>query len=402
MRGNSRIRLIILSTIGAAGLAAVILSLLPGTDAEIFDEETLEMPANRWLKVASDAESSLGWSLQAHSGIAFDRKRHTLLIFGSDTHGLNWDNAVHEFDPNSRTWQTHYLPAARETYRADAEGQAISGAAGKALPWAMHTYDELVYDPRLDALVVVAADDHNYPAYQNTPGVRFHPTWIYSLATREWRTLDNRAGGEPRKVPNFFAAAAVHDPDRDLIWAFGNKELWYIDDKRRAWRRALPKAHDASPGREIHFSLAYDRLRHNLVFFGNHHETRDVVIYTPGLLPEEPGTWSVRRPLGDPYPMDSQVPVAFDERAGVFLLLPEESTPNGPVAATMIYDPGRNEYIRFWGTETPALQPNLHYLLTYDSERQVFWLVTRSQESRPSIDVWALRLDYPSLRQDSP
>ena len=44
-------------------------------------------------------------------GVTFDVRRGQLLVFGSDTHGSNWDNGVHAFDPFTGRW-THFSPPA--------------------------------------------------------------------------------------------------------------------------------------------------------------------------------------------------------------------------------------------------------------------------------------------------
>jgi hypothetical protein len=84
------------------------------------------LPPDRWVKYHE--EKPTGWSRQRHAGLAFDTRRGSLLIFGSDTHGENWDNSVHEFHPLRRRWETHYAPAAPETYRADGNGRPVAGS----------------------------------------------------------------------------------------------------------------------------------------------------------------------------------------------------------------------------------------------------------------------------------
>jgi hypothetical protein len=116
------------------------------------------LPPNRWVKYF---ESRPGiWSRQGHSGMAFDTRRGSLLIFGSDTHGADWDNAVHEFQPRLKRWETHYAAVGPETYRVDEAGRPIAGTKA-LLPWAMHTYDAIEYHPGLDALIVTSTIEHN-------------------------------------------------------------------------------------------------------------------------------------------------------------------------------------------------------------------------------------------------
>jgi len=67
------------------------------------------IPANQWLRYHQPLYAD--WRRQGHAGIAYDTQRATFYIFGSNTHGENWDNSVHEFDPETKSWSTHYPPA---------------------------------------------------------------------------------------------------------------------------------------------------------------------------------------------------------------------------------------------------------------------------------------------------
>ena len=59
--------------------------------------------------------------------MTFDNKPGTLLIFGSDSHGEDWDNSDHEFSPIVLKWIDHYLAYSGESYRADERGIAVTG-----------------------------------------------------------------------------------------------------------------------------------------------------------------------------------------------------------------------------------------------------------------------------------
>ena len=87
----------------------------------------------------------------------------------------------------------------------------------------MHTFDNLVYDPIHDAIVVTALPEHNRPAKKQAPDATVHPTWLYDLKLQQWRLFDHQG----RKPPKMFAAASAYDSDRDTIvgytsGAFGN------------------------------------------------------------------------------------------------------------------------------------------------------------------------------------
>jgi hypothetical protein len=64
--------------------------------------ELRNLPANRWIRYHEEKPGH--WTRQGHAGMTFDSHRGLLLIFGSDTHGENWHNAVHEFTPALKRW----------------------------------------------------------------------------------------------------------------------------------------------------------------------------------------------------------------------------------------------------------------------------------------------------------
>jgi len=351
----------------------------------------LNLTPNKWVKFYQPATAD--WRRQGHAGIAYDSKRGILLLFGSDTHGRNWDNSVHAFDPVTEQWTTYYAPAPKETYRADDQGRAIAGT-DRLLPWAMHTYDNVEYDPKLDALVVTALPEHN-PIKKRIPQARVHPTWLYDLRTRNWRILPNN--GKP--YPKFFAAASAYDEQRDVLVAY-KWGIWELGPLRDEWRKVTAEGHH-----KMHYTMVYDPWRHNLAVFGDYGGTNAVWIYTPGTLAGVPGHWQEKPPGGDPAPRGERFPAAFDREHGVFLLVvdnrPEVVDKHGRrrlgqarSAWTLIYDPDANTYRRLPQADMPRLRMN--YMLVYDRFHKVFLLVT-GRHSKPAT-VWALRLDMKRLR----
>jgi hypothetical protein len=339
----------------------------------------LNLPANRWVKIHQPSVDS--WRRQGHAGIAFDSKRRKLLIFGSDTHGENWDNSVHEFDPVSLEWTTHYPPARSDSYRVNKQGHPIAGDE-RLLPWAMHSFDNVVYDPNLDALIVTALPEHN-PVAKNVPGKKSHPTWIYELGPRRWRALDN--DGKP--PPQFFAAASAYDKARDVIVAY-KYGIWELGLDRRRWRQATKEKHHG-----IHFNMAYDSKHRKLAVFGDHRNTNAVWIYTPGEQAGDEGSWQKMIPGGDTCPEDQHFPVAFDDDNGVFLLVPDNRPASGQGKAesssTFVYDLSENVYLKLPDADLEPL--GMNYMMVYDPSYKVFLLVTGDWKEPPI--VWALRLD---------
>ena len=87
------------------------------------------------------------------------------------------------------------------------------------------------------------------------------------------------------------------------------------------------------------------------------------------------------------------MPVAIDEKAGVFLFVvddPKNSTEIKPDAAsTFIYDPGTNIYKKINGTKLLAV--GMNFMMARDNIHEVFFLVTGNWKD--GITVWAFRLD---------
>jgi hypothetical protein len=348
----------------------------------------LTLKPNTWSLLAQPGEA--GWRRQAHAGIAYDSKRGRLLVFGSNTHGLNWDNEVHEFDPVTGRWETHYPRAREESYRADAAGRAIAGT-DRLLPWAMHTYDSIVYDPKLDAIVVSALPEHN-PIRKSVTAANIHPTWVYDLKTRQWRIFANN--GKP--YPKFFAAASAYDPDRDVIAAY-KRGMWEIGPERDEWERASEENHH-----KIHYTMEYDAKHRKFVVFGDHRNSNAVWTYAPGARAGERGTWEKKAPPG--CHAGQHFPVAYDSEHGVFLLVVDNTPylaegggqrkPTAPArsSSTYVYDLGGNRCIRLPDAD---LQPlGMNYMMVYDRFHKVFLLVTG--DHRKPAAVWALKLGWPA------
>lgn len=361
-------------------------------DHSIQSEDLERIPANQWLRYHQPLNAD--WRRQGHAGIAYDTQRATFYIFGSDTHGENWDNSVHEFDPETKSWSTHYPPADPGTYRVDNRGVGVSGG-DRILPWAMHTFDNILYDPINDALVVTAKPDHNPISKTLGQPPLVHPTWFYYLPLKTWLTMENM----DQAFPGNFAGASAYDAGRRVIMSYGSG-LAELGPDRGEWRKVpVKKPH------EIHYSMEYDAVRKQLFVFGNFNNSNTVWIYTPGRQSGEAGSWEEKNPGGDYCPPDQHFPVAFDKHKGVFLLVPDNNpgTPTGGKgkaggarnSSTFVYDPDRNEYHRLPNADLPALSMN--YMMVFDSRRRIFFLVTGGWQDPPV--VWVLRLELASLYQ---
>jgi hypothetical protein len=354
-----------LSILGLAMLAS------PGSEAR-GAADAAGSASNTWVEL--HRRDSGDWHRQQHAGIAYDSRRGQLLVFGSDTHGSDWDNSLQVFDPAAPGWSRRGEPVAPDRYRVSDDGIPVAGD-GDPWPWAMHTFDTVVYDPVRDALVVAAVPLHN-PARKGFDADMEHPTWVHDLKTGTWSTL-------PSPI-NFFAGSAAYDHARDTIVAYRHG-IWELGPERKAWVRALSGSHHG-----IHHSMVYDRRRGELLVFGDHGDSRDIWVYTPGKRAGAAGSWDKRDPGGDDCPADQHFPVDYSEDDDLFVLVPDEHREGQPGrAVTCIYDPRTNTYHRLDGADLPA--QGMNYMMVYDPKGKRFLLVS-GNHAKPTT-VHALRLD---------
>lgn len=335
-----------------------------------------DLPVNRWVRVHE--ADALPWHRQGHAGSAYDSTRGELLLFGSDTHGRNWDNSVHHFDPSTLGWRRSHPPAPPESYRLAEGARAVAGPEGNQ-PWAMHTYDGVLYDALEDALFVASIPLHN-PRRRDFQSELRPVSWHYDLAAGRWRALP-----APR---SFFASASAYDERRETIVVYSGG-IWELGPDRRQWLQASRESHHS-----LHYTMAYDSRTATFAVFGDSRRERareGVWIYHPGTLPGDAGRWEHRRPGGDTCPPDQHYPVAYSPDHGVYLLLPDEGGAEAERAVTCVYDPTRDRYRRLPEATLPA--QGMNFMMVYDRSREAFLLVTGGHAE--ATTVRALRLAYP-------
>ena len=436
-------RLLVLGALGLTIFAVVMLLVIAAEppvpaptsqqtvpDEPLVNDELLDLPANRWVLVREGRSGN--WRRPAHAAAVFDSRRKKVFVFGSDTHGEDYDDSVHEFDPLTVQWSDHRPPARRRTYRVNGEGLPVAGS-GETRPWAMHVYDGMVYDPKLDALVVSGVPRHN-PAIKTIDGISRHPVWIYRLGSRRWEAL---ADADPA-APPFFGSAVAYDSRRDTIVVVG-KGTWELGPDRRRWVRTAAQPEDSRRQ-----TLVYAAAEGRFYLFGDDGDPRTLQVYVPGDAPGAPGRWETRRPEGDPACAAAVlVPVAYEPRQGVFLLQVERrlekavpdskakakategktkqdraeskdnkagpdrkpvDNPKGDQAAraaesrAYVYDPRTDRCMPLPGTRLDAL--GMDYMLVFDDFYKLFLLV--SGGGRQPLKVHALRLDMEFLQGEPP
>ncbi len=339
----------------------------------------INLPANRWIKYHHLKDDD--WWRQSHAGLAYDSTRGSLLVFGSDTHGQDWDNVVHEFMPRQREWVHHGVKSTPNTYKVNSEGQRVAGATDLA-PWASHTYDGVEYDPIRDNLVIVASPSHN-PINKQIPGLKSDAIWLYGMDKEKWSIFETQSGNAPG---NYFGAAMAYDEVNDRFFIC-KEGLWLLEFQNKNLRKI------GSAPNCLHRTLAFDSRRGFLYIFGSYKGTCVVSRYKAGVFLDEYAEWEEIAPTGDDCTPYSSVPVAFDKKVGVFLLVVDQpkipADPKTKSAATLVYDPQINTYEKLLDSQAPTV--GMNFMMAWDSVHEVFFLLTGDWKN--GMTVWVLRLE---------
>lgn len=357
---------------------------------------SLEAPeSNTWIELRTEGAGPPRYRTD-HGGAVYLPHRNSVLLFGSDTHLRNFDNRVFELLLERRRWSQPYERTPRYVMRTNAEGIRISGPDGR-IPWPMHVYDSMVYDPAGERVVVVSGAKHTFiPA----PGAQIDPVWAYSMDENHWTVLGGGAG-----APSAFAAAAVYDPTRDAILAYaplaettpfvplaGELDLarsgvWELGRDRSTWRRVSDGAHHRG-----WFNAEFDVANRAMLVFGGDRDDSSIWVYRVGDTVGAPGQWERRYPEGDSCPGGYYFPAAYDDRRRVTLFMPHD--PESGKTISCIYDFSRNVVRRLPGADLPYL--GLNYTMVYAEAQDVFILFTGSFSRGLPMRVWMLRLDLGS------
>lgn len=385
------IALAVLAFVLAAGL-----EMLHGDEAPRFDDETQgtalpDLPANVWVELETRNAALLPAFRTDHGGAVYDPLRNRLFLFGSDTHLRNFDNGLLELDLDDLTWRRPRERTPRFTLRTDAAGWRVAGGAGD-VPWPMHGYDSVVYDRKLDRIVVVTGAKHSFvPA----PGAQLDPIWAYAPETRDWSRLP-LSGGRPIA----FAAGAVYDSTRDVIMAYAalaedtpfvplageddavRTGVWELGPDRDRWLLASDELHHWG-----WFNAEFDSAHGVMLVFGGRARDSSVWAYEPAASPGAPGRWERRRPSGDPCPGGHYFPAAYDSKRQVTFFMPYDAERRRTV--TCFYDYSANTTRRLPGAELPDVGQN--YTLVYAEREDVLLLATGSFARNVPTRVWVLR-----------
>lgn len=336
------------------------------------------LPARSWIKIHQQpSDGPETFQRQAHGGAAFDPVRGRVMLFGSDTHGVNWDNTVRFFDMGTLTWSSAYPPDSPETYRVNGNGIPVAGVKGDR-PWAMHTFDAVEFDPVTDFLLVASHPEHLNPGKswgveRNLwAQIKSQPTWAYSVSENRWTPLVIDG-------VSFFPYGATFDPYRRQLIGVKPSGYWALDIDGAKWKQIGKGAPQV-----WHNTAAFDIDRATVVSFGSHTLADDVWQYhvgevqgnrmpTPGLRP--PGAGSA--------------PLVYHPPTGQVVALVESTNDSAKSTATWVYSTTLDAWKRVDGAVIP-FAIGMNYDMVYDPNHNVMVLVA-NHPGEP-VAVWVLRL----------
>ncbi len=331
------------------------------------------LPSGQWVKIHQQKpEDQVFFTRQEHAGSGFDAVNSRLYIFGSNTHGENWNNAVYWFDLNTLTWSQSYQPDSPGTYSVNNQGVPVAGK-DKNHPWAMHTFAAIAFDALHRQLVVASYPEHLSPGRYGQSlahlwrQIKKHPTWLFEPRTQQWQ----RYSGKPEQ---FFPYAIIYDSDRGVVTGFRPNGIFDWQGQVFGWKKIADKAMQ-----QWHTNGVYDSVNHRFLFYGGSAMKNAVYVYKAGEQAVE------KRPtLGVRPPASQSVPLAFHKRLGRMVALID--TDNN--AQTWLYDYKTDRWRRL---EIDFPYPvGMNYTMTYDSRHDVVVLVS-SPRHQP-VAVWVLRL----------
>jgi hypothetical protein len=337
------------------------------------------LPKGRWLKIHQQRlDDVVSFDRQVHSGSAWDSKRHRMIIFGSDTHGQNWDNSLYFFDLYQLRWQRAYTPDPQESYRVDGLGLPMAGDETVTRPWAMHTFDAIGYLPVDDMLIVASFPKHLTPGrfgnwLKDIWGkVKTHPTWLYEFGHLRWRAIKGNA-------VHFFPYATAYDKDRNLFVGFRPNGIYEFQSDLQKWRKTGKKSVNA-----YHTQAVYDNKNKAFIIFGSHNHYNIVHVYKAGEKQSREMATAGLRPPGTQH-----MPFAFNSKLGKAIAVIDTCDQENELAQTWTYDLVSDKWEHVLTADFP-FHLGMNYHMQYSDEDDLLVLCASAPSERPS--VWVLRL----------
>ena len=353
----------------------------PALDAALdYHDLLVASPAGKWVKLHEQQPTdSIRFLRQQHAGSAFDSRRGRLIVFGSDTHGYDWQNSPLFFDPALGEWSRAYAEDSAATYTVNNSGLPVAGV-NKDHPWAMHTFGAVCYDAARDQVVIASHPAHLEPGrftdalIEPWGQVRRHPTWIFSLKDNSWSAL-------PIPAISFFPHAAVYDSDRAIVIGYKTSGIFELSRSPASWRQVISGGLAG-----WHNNAVYDSANKAVIGFGSNENSNDVIIYEPAT-----GRHQKMPTPGNRPPKAQHTPMAF--HPGIektIVLVPDHQRDSSSAAftETWSYDLGTDAWQRVATARLP-FAIGMNYNMEYDSMRNILLLV--ASPGQGATAVWALR-----------
>ncbi|MFK8016696.1 MAG: hypothetical protein AB8G17_14780 [Gammaproteobacteria bacterium] len=170
--------------------------------------------------------------VEAWNGAAFDQAGNRMLVYGGG-HTDYWGNEVYQLDVTTWRWSRLSEPAALGDKFRDIEAER-TGRLPDGSPRVPHTYDSLVYEPTLDALLAIGAPGTSPKSIGGHSHIeRFDLTdgrWLEPLAKVS--------------LHGYWLGGTARDPDSGLIWVHTSSsgQLAAYDPRRDKWKTGRRKA----------------------------------------------------------------------------------------------------------------------------------------------------------------
>lgn len=353
----------------------------PADSAPIHSTSLDHIPAGRWSKIHQmSPNDTIAFKRQRHSGSAFDQKRNRLIIFGSDTHGNDWDNSIRAFDLNTRSWLSLSEEQPFSSYRTSAAGLAISGTKDQIAPWAMHTFDSVNYDPVSDNLIVASKPEHLKPGRFKSPVSKqlwsrasSHPTWSYNFSTQRWLPL------VVDKAEHFFPYASAYSDTHNTVFGFRPNGVFKLSASTRTWKK-IAQSHVKG----YHTQAVWDSGNGAFVIAGNHNLSNTIHIYRPGEDQTQEMTTPGIRPSGFEHS-----PMAYHESSGKVAFVIDTRKEGKDYAETWLYTLMHDKWQLLPTADFP-FHLGMNYHMQYVRALDALILFLQAPNSQPS--VWLLRL----------
>ncbi|MEL7401107.1 MAG: hypothetical protein AAFN68_11125, partial [Pseudomonadota bacterium] len=330
----------------------------PADDFPVHDSGLNTIAAGRWTKIHQmHANDITAFPRQVHSGSAFDQKRNRLLIFGSDTHGRDWDNSVRAFDLDTLSWSSLSDQQPFSNYIVTAEGVPGALADKHLFPWAMHAFDAINYDPVADRLVVASKPEHLKPGRFKSPisnslwdRALSHPTWSFDFTTERWETLVTD------KAVHLFPYASAYSREHHAIFGFRPDGVFKLSLTLPSWNKVARSSINA-----YHTQAVWDSDNQAFVIAGSHDLSNTIHIYRPGEDKTIEMPTSGKRPPGFEH-----TPMAYYESNGMVAFVIDVRQDGEDLAETWLYNLKQDKWKQLWGAEFP-FHLGMNYHMQYSS-----------------------------------